>query len=329
MPLHICQFTRSGCFTARGLCALAVVLGSDAIFAQTFPTKPVRIVTAETGGGNDFTARLVAQGISGSLGQQVIVENRGGAGGAIAAEYVAKSPADGYTLILYGSNFYTLPLLKAVSYDVVRDFAPITAVGSTPNILVVHPSLPVTSVKDLIALARAKPGELNYASGGAGGSNHLGGELFKALAGLKIVLIPYTGAAPALNAVVGGQVPMMFSTASAAEPHVRSKRLRALGVTSAQPSLLAPGMPTVAASLPGYEAVSIYVLLAPVKVPAAIISRLNQEVVRLLGTAEVKDKFLTAGVEVIANSPQQLAETLKSEMSRLGKVIKDAGIRIE
>ena len=318
--------------TRAAVSALSVVLLvsiTEAVSGQqNYPNRPVRIVTAEAGGGNDFTARLLAQGLGGSLGQPVIVENRAGAGGAIAAELVARAQPDGHTLILYGSNFFTLPLLKKVPYDVVKDFAPVTAVGSTPNVLVVHPSLAANSVKELIALAKSKPGELNASSGGTGGSNHLAAELFKAMAGLNILLIHYSGAGPALNALIGGQVHMMFATASASAPHIKSGKLRALAVTTAQPSVLAPGLPTVAASgLAGYEAVSVYGVFAPAKTPPAIVTRLNQDAVRFLSRADVKEKFLNVGIDVIGSSTQELAAAVKSEMTRLGKVIKDANIR--
>jgi len=312
------------------LTVLVAVALSDVnvVSGQTYPTRPLRIVTAGAGGGNDFSARLVAQGLDASLGQPVIVENRDGAGGAIAADLVAKAQPDGYTLLLYGSNFYTLPLLRKLPYDVLRDFAPITAVGSTPNVLVVNSSSAVMSVKDLIALAKAKPGELNSSAGGAGGSNHLAAELFKSMAGVNFLVVNYKSAGLALNAIIGGQAHMMFSTASAAAPHVKSGRLRALGVTTAQPSLLAPGMPTVAASgLPGYEAISVYGAFAPAKTPAAIVNRLNQEIVRFLNREDVKEKLLSVGIETIASSPQQLSTIMKAEMTRLGKVIKDTGIR--
>lgn len=310
-----------------GLGALCV----GAAFGQNYPVKPVRIVTAEPGGGNDFAARVLAQGLTRSLGQQVIVDNRGGAGGAIAAEVAAKAPPDGYTLLLYAGNIWTIPLLrKNVPYDFVADFAPVTWVARSPNTVVVHPSLPVQSVKELIALAKARPGQLNYASGGSGSSTHLSVELFKSMAGVNIVRVPYKGNGPALNDLIAGQVQVMFVTAATVTPHLTSGRLKALAVTSAEPSVLAPGLPTVAASgLPGYDSISIYGLFAPSRTPAAIIRLLNQESAQFLKTAEVKERFFKAGVETVGSSPEEFAAVIKSDMTKMAKVIRDAGIREE
>ncbi len=290
------------------------------------------MITAEVGGGNDFTARVIAQGgLSERLGQPVIVENRGGAGGAIAAEIVAKAAPDGYTLLVYASNIWIIPLLRSnVPYDPVRDFAPITWAARSPSTVVVHPALPVNSVKELIALARARPGELNYGSGGTGATTHLAVELFKAMAGVNMVRIPYKGNGPALIDLMAGRVQVMFATAGSVTPHIRSGRLKALAVTSAQPSALAPGLPTVAASgLPGYESNSIYGIFAPAKTPAAIVTQLNQEIVRVLSRTEVKEKFLNSGVETVGSSPEEFAAAIRSDMARMAKVIKDAGIRGE
>ncbi len=297
---------------------------------QSYPNKAVRIVTAEPGGANDFMARVIAQGLTGNWGQQVVVENRGG-NVAIAAEFVAKAPPDGYTLLLYGSVIWIAPLLRNdMPYDPVRDLSPITLPVSSPAMLVVHPSLPVKSVKELIALAKARPGELNIATGITGSTSHLAAELFKAMAGVKAVSISYRGNGPAFNALIGGQVHMMFPTAGVATPHRNSGRLRALAVTSAQPSALFPGLPTVAASgVPGYESVSIVGTFAPARTPEAIINRLNQEIVRVLNTTDVKDRFLKVGVETVGSSPEQLAAMVKSDMARMGKLIRDAGIRGE
>ncbi|MBI3939178.1 MAG: tripartite tricarboxylate transporter substrate binding protein [Betaproteobacteria bacterium] len=305
-----------------------MVLAAGVVSGQAYPNKPIRIVAPEAGGGGDFAARLIALGLSGSLGQQVIVENRGGASGIIAGRTVAKAPPDGYTLLFYGSIFWIGALLQDVPYDPVADFSPITLATSSPNILVVHPSLPVNSVKELIALAKARPGELNYAST-TGSTPHLAAELFKAMAGVNIVRIPYKGAGPALNDLIGGQVQLMFPVAAAVTPHVKSGRLRALAVTSVEPSELVRGLPTVAATVPGYESVQMTAMFAPAKTPATIINRLNQEIVQVLNRADVKEKFFNAGAKVVGGSPEQLMATMKSEMARLGKVIKDAGIRAE
>ena len=312
------------------ICLAGLMICSGAVSGQAYPNKPIRIITTGTGGGLDFVARLIAQELSVTLGS-VIVENRAGAGGIIAIEAAAKAPPDGYTLILLGSTLWFLPLMRSdVTWDPVKDFAPITLVGSAPNILVVHPSLPVKSVKELIAFAKLKPGQLNFSSSGAGSTNHLSGELFKAMAGVNVVHVPYRAVGPALSAVIAGEVEVMFPSSNAAAPHIKSGRLRGLGVTSAKPSVLSPGMPTVAAAgLPGYESTSMYGIWAPAKTPGAIIDRLHQEIVKVLNRAEVKQRFLATGVETVGSSPQEFAATIKSDMTVLSKIIRDAGIRAE
>ncbi len=296
---------------------------------QAYPVKPIRIVTAEAGGGNDFAARAIVRGIADSMGQQLIVDNRGGAGGIIAAEIVARAAPDGYTLLVYASNIWIIPLLKKnVPYDMAKDFAPITWAARSPSTLVVHPSLPVKSVKDLIAIAKAKPGQLNYGSGGSGATTHLAAELFKSMAKVNIVRVTYRGNAPALNDLIAGQIQVMFATAGTVAPHIGSGRLRALAVTSAQPTALSPGLPTVASSgLPGYESLSIYGVFAPSKTPTAIIQQLNREMVRVLHRADVKEQFFNAGVETVGSSPEAFAAAIKSDVARMAKVINEAGIR--
>lgn len=305
--------------------ALSLSKGSG----QAYPTKPIRIVTAEAGGGNDFAARAIVRGIADSMGQQLIVDNRGGAGGIIAAEIVARAAPDGYTLLVYASNIWIIPLLKKnVPYDMAKDFAPITWAARSPSTLVVHPSLPVKSVKDLIAIAKAKPGQLNYGSGGSGATTHLAAELFKSMAKVNIVRVTYRGNAPALNDLIAGQIQVMFATAGTVAPHIGSGRLRALAVTSAQPTALSPGLPTVASSgLPGYESLSIYGVFAPSKTPTAIIQQLNREMVRVLHRADVKEQFFNAGVETVGSSPEAFAAAIKSDVARMAKVINEAGIR--
>ena len=308
--------------------ALAAALAGVAC-AQTYPNKPIRMVTSSAGGSADFAARLIAQGLTGELGQQVVVDNRGGSV-STSVGIVAKAPPDGYTLLLYASSLWIAPLLQPVSYDPIRDFSPITLAASSPYILVVHPTVPVTSVKELIALAKAKPGELNYGSSGLGTANHLAAELFNAMAGVNIVHVPYKGAGPALNALIGGQLQVMFPSAGSVTSHIKSGRLKALGVTSAEPSALAPGLPTVAAAgVPGYESLLMIGVFTPAGVPAALINRLHQEIVKALRKADTKERLFNAGVEAVGGTPAQLAASVKSEMVRLGKVIKDAGIRAE
>lgn len=304
-----------------------LLAGAGMACAQDYPNKPIRIVTSEAGGGNDIQARLVAQGLAGALGEQVVVENR--PSGVIPGEIVSKAPPNGYTLLLYNNTLWIGPLLQITPYDVMRDLAPVTSVAKGANVLVVNPATPVKSVADLVALARAKPGELNYGSSGTGASNHLAGELFRAMAGVNIVRINYKGAGPALTALLAGELQLMFPTAGAVTPHVRAGRVRALAVTSAEPTALFPGVPTVAASLPGYESISIYGVFAPAKTPRTIIDKLNEEIVRFLNRADVKEKFFNAGMETVGGPPEQLAATVKSEMARMSKVIRDAGIRGE
>jgi len=296
---------------------------------QNYPDRTVRIVTGGAGGGNDIIARLIAQGLSVSFGQQVIVDNR--ASGIIPGEVVSKAPPDGYTVVLSGRSFWLSPfyLTGKWPYDPVKDFSPITIPVSTPNILAVHPQLPVTSVKDLIALAKARPGELNYGSPGTGSSPHLAAEVFKSMAGVDIVRVNYKGAAPVYIDLMAGQIQMTFGSATSVSPHIVSGKLKALAVTSAKPSALAPGVPTVAASgLPGYEFVSPFGIFAPARTPAPIVSKLNSEIVKVLNKPDVKEKLFNSRIgEVVGSSPEELVAMVKADMSRLGKIIKESGVR--
>ena len=306
------------------------ILHVPVVGAQHYPVKPLRIVTSEPGGVADFTARLIAQGLSTAFHQPAIVDNRGGASGVIGIDIVARAPADGYTLIVFSPSLWTLPLIQRTSYDTLRDFAPVTLAVTAPNLLLVHPSFPATSVKALIALAKAKPGEYNYAAGSIGAASHLSGELFKSMAGADIVRVPFRGTAPALNALLGGQVQMMFAGAGSAVPHVLSGRLRALAVTSAQPSVLFPDLPTIASSgLPGYELETNTGMFAPAATPVAIINRLQAEIARALHQPEVKQRLAAAGIEPVANTPAEFTAKVKAEIARLGKVVKEAGIRAD
>jgi len=308
--------------------AAAAALAPVTASSQSYPARPIRIVTPPAGAGNDFVARVIAQGLSGSLGQQLVVDNRPA---AVVGELVAKAPADGYTLLAIGSVLWLTPLLQDnVQYDTVKDFSPISVTGRSVNILVVHPSVAANSVTELIAVAKAKPGQLNFATGGTGSSNHLAAELFKSMAGVDLVRIPYKGSGPAINDLMSGQVHIMFPTTAAGLPHVRSGRLRALGVTSLRPSALAPGLPAVAESgVPGYESVVMYALFAPAKTPAPIIKRLHADLVQFLKSAAATERFFNAGIEVVGSTPSELATAMKSEMTRMGKLIKDARIRAD
>ena len=311
------------------LCAGLAMLCSAASHGQDFPNRPIRIVTSAPGGGDDFALRVLSQALPPRLGQPVLVDNRGGSV-TVSAEFVAKAPPDGYTLILYGSNFWIWPLIRAnVRYDPIKDFLPVTMVVTSPHVVVVHPTLPVKSVKDLIALAKARPGALNY-DGVVGGSAHIAAEIFKYMAGVNMQFINYKGGEQALLAVVTGEAQLMFPTAGSSTPFLKSGRLKALAITWPQPSPLFPGVPTVAATgLPGYEAASRLAVFAPAKTPGAVIARLNQEIVRALDRPDVKERFRNSGIETVGNTPEQLLADVKAEMDRVGKVVKEGGIKVE
>ncbi|HKA40566.1 MAG TPA: tripartite tricarboxylate transporter substrate binding protein [Burkholderiales bacterium] len=313
------------------VCPLAVLAFATATvaYSQNYPTRPVRIVTAGVGGSSDFASRVIAQAISGPLGQQVIVDNR--PSGVIPGEIVAKSPPDGYTLLVSSNLLWIQPFLRGnMPYDAARDFLPISQTNRQPSLVVVHPSLPVRTMKEFIALVKARPGELNYAAGAIGSQDHLAAELFKSMAHVNIVGIFYKTGATRMADLVGGHVQLSFSTGGTVMPHVRSGRLRALAVTSAQPTPLAPGIPTVAASgVPGYEAIQILGVFAPARTPAAIIGRLNQEIVRALGEHEVKERFLSSGVETVGTSPEEFAAVIGSDSAKWERLIKATGIRAD
>jgi len=309
------------------VCALCA-LTAGAAFAQDYPTRPVRLVSSAAGGGNDFAERIIAQALSERLGQPVIVDNRGGA--QIPALLVAKAPPDGYTLLVQNNTIWVAPLLEKTDYDPFRDLAPIMLTARAPNVLVVHPSLPVGSVKELIAAAKAAPGTINYASGVVGSSNYIAAELFKAMAGVDLTRIGYKGSGPALIDVMAGQVKVMFATTTSSSAHIKAGRLRALGITSAQPSPLEPGLPTIAASgVPGYVAESIYGVWAPAGTPAALVNRLNREIAAILNTPQIRERFMASGAEVVASTPQAFAAEIKAESTRLGKIFRGAGIKAE
>lgn len=304
------------------------LMAAGAAVGQTFPERPIRVVTSGSGGGLDLAARLIGPSLSANLGQPVVVDNR--ASGMIPGEIVSKAQPDGHTLLFFGSTFWIGPLLQKAPYDPVRDFAPISLTNRAPNVLSVHPSVAATSVRDLVALARARPGDLNFGTSGTGAPNHLAAELFKSMAGINIVRVSYKASGAAVNGLISGEIQIMFVPAATVAPHLKTGRLRALAVTSAEPSQLAPNLPTIAASgLPGYESVSIYALFAPAKTPAAIIGRLNREVVRALNQPDVRQKLFVSGLESVGGTPAELAATLKSEMSRMGKLIRAAGLRID
>ena len=309
-------------------CGFVIALvAAGAVHAQNFPNRLIRVLTTGAGGGSDLNARLISQALTSALGWQVVVDNRPG---TLPNEFVAKAAPDGYTLLFNGSAVWLLPYLRdSVPYDPVKDYAPVTLATNAPCIVAVHPSLPVKSVRDLIALAKAKPGQLNYAAGVIGAPPHIAGELFKARAGVNIVQVSYKGIGGGFTDVIAGQVQLMFPTAGSVIPHLKSGRLRALAVTTLAPSVLFPGMPTVAEALPGYEASAPLAVFAPAATPREIIQKLNQEIVRVLNAPELREKFLNIGIEPVGSTPEQLAARVKSDMATLGKVIRDAGIRAD
>lgn len=307
--------------------AALLTFAVNTAFAQTYPTKAVRIVTSAPGGGSDVVSRLLALGLASTTGQQFLVDNRGG--GVVAGETVSNAPADGYTLLYYGSALWLLPLMrKDVPYDPMKDFVPISWVSRQPNLLVVHPSLPAKTVKEFIALVKARPGVLNYSAGGTGSSGHMAAELFKYMTKVDIVRINYKGQGPATNDLVAGQVQMTFGTSGAVSVHVKSGRLRALAVTSTEPSALAPGLPTLASSgVPGYEYEQMSGLFAPAKTPPAVLAILSQEVAKTLSRPEVKDRVFQSGAEIVAGSGERFGAKIREEVARMDKMIKAAGIQ--
>mgnify|MGYP003703930971 CR=1 FL=1 len=290
---------------------VSLALVAAGALAQEYPARAIRIVTSPAGGGNDFPARIVARGISAPLGQQVVVDNRPT---NLLADLVAKAAPDGYTLLVTGSAHWLGPLLEKVSYDPIGDFAAISLLDRSPTILVVHPSLPVKSVRQMIAFAKARPGGLNVAVGGVGTSNYIAAILFNHLAGVNLVRVPYKGTGPAMTAVMSGEVEAIFATPSGAAPHMKSGRLRGLATGSARPSALARGLPTLAESgLPGYEYSNWYGFVVPAKTPRAIIQRLNKEFTLVLKDAEVRDKLVAAGMDPAPSSPEELQNFLPKD----------------
>jgi tripartite-type tricarboxylate transporter receptor subunit TctC len=301
------------------------VLAAAPAAGQAFPHKVIRIVTSAPGSTTDLLARLAANTLTPSLGQQVIVENRGGLS---AAEYVVRAAPDGYTVLFYGSSVWVLPFFQKMSYDPLTDLAPISTGMAQAIVLVVHPSLPVKSVKELIALAKARPGALNYGAGTMGATPHLAMELFKSLAKVNIVRINYKGTGPATMALLAGEVQVMFTGAgSVMNTFVKQGKMKAIAVTTAQPSRLTPDLPTVAASgLPGYEFTSVAGFFAPAKTPPAILKLLSQEITKSLARPELNEQFFESGVEVFGSTPEEFAVRVRADTDRWGRLIREAGL---
>lgn len=330
------SYKRTSTLTRIGAIAIACAMPTHA-FAQaagpTYPVKPLRIVLGfSAGGSSDILARLLAQKVSASIGQSVIVENRPGAGGNLAGELVSKSAPDGYTLLLANQGILAtnVSLYSKLGFDPVTDFAPIILLASQPTVLVVHPSLPAKSVKELIALAQRNPGELNYSSSGVGAATHLAGELFKSMAKVNIVHVPYKGAQRALTDLISGEVQLMFASVTSAKAHMDSKRLRGLAVTDAKRLATLPQLPTMAeAGLPGYEARAWHGVVAPAGTPAAVITRLNSEFGKAIQLPDVRAKLASQGAEVLGSTPQQFAAYIKAEIPKWARIIKESGARAD
>ena len=314
------------------LCGALAVLAAAGAAAQNYPSKPIRlIVPSAPGGGTDISARIIAPELSKLLGQQIVVENRSGAGTMIGSEAVAKAQPDGYTLLMGISTLAINPAIyRKVPYDALRDLAPISQAVTLPNVIVGHPSLPARNVKELVALARSRPGQLNFSSAGVGTSPHLSVELFLVMTKTKMVHIPYKGSGPAAVDLIAGQVQLMAPNMLTAYPHIKSGRMRAYGVTSLKRTAGAPEIPTIAeAGVPGYEAVQWYGVLAPANTPRPIITRLHGDIVKVLQQPNVKELLGKDGAEPVGSTPEQFAAFIKAETAKWAKVVKDAGIQPE
>jgi tripartite-type tricarboxylate transporter receptor subunit TctC len=323
--------------TLRGSARAVFFAAAAALFcwvadvpAQTYPNKVIRLVVpVPAGGGTDILGRMLAEGVSKQLGQPVIIDNRGGASGMIGADLVLKAPADGYTLFMVYSAVLTVnhALFKKISYDPIKDFVPVAIFADVPNILIVHPSVPANSVAELIELAKAQPGKLNYASSGNGVMNHLSMELFKQMAGIDMLHVPYTGGAPAMIGLMGGQVQLMFNNLVEVLPHIKSGKVRALAIATAKRSPVLPDLPTVAESgVPGYETSLWYGVVAAAGTPAAIVNKLNDAIRQTQQMPEIKARLAAMGAEPVSLTPAEFGALIKREVEKWGRVVRTAGI---
>ena len=315
----------------KAFAIIAAVSAPAALHAQAYPAKPVRIIVGFTpGAGVDIAIRLIAPKMADALGQQVVVDNRPGAGGNIGAELAARAPADGYTLFAGGAPAaISYTLYSKLSYDVLKDFEAVALVASVPNVLVVHPSLPAKNVKELVAIARARRGELSYASTGSGSSPHLIAEMLRMQSGIQMLHVPYKGTPPALTDLLAGNVTLMFANILSVLPQAQSGRLRALAITSAKRSPIAPNVPTVAETYAGFASGTWYGLMAPANTPREIITRLNDVVTRVMQLPDIRDKFLAQGAEPLSGTPQDAAAFMRAEVAKWGKVVKASGARAD
>jgi tripartite-type tricarboxylate transporter receptor subunit TctC len=324
-----CTWT-TGIRAVIGACLAATSCGTA---AQAWPERPIRIIVPFSAGGtNDVVARVVAEKMSASLGQPVLVENRLGAGGSIGAEAVAKAPADGYTLLQASGSTHggNSAVYRKLPYDPVRDFAPISMLTRTPFILVVHPSVQANTVQQLVALIKAQPGKLNYASYGSGSSSHLVGELFKAMAGLDLIHVPYKGSAPAVIGTVGGEAQVLFDVINTSGPHIKAGRLKALGVGTPTRSSVLPDLPAVAESgVPGFDAMVFFGLLAPAGTPRPVVDRLHREAVKALAMPDVREKLVAMGNEVVGSTPEAFGQQIAAEVAKWQKLVRERDLKFD
>lgn len=321
---------RPGIHAARFVVALLAGFGAGVTIAQNYPVKSIRIVVPfAPGGPNDILARLIGQKLTEAWGQQVIADNRPGGGTVIGTEVVTKSPADGYTLLMVSTSHTSNPSLRKLPYHPIRDLEPVILVASGPNVVLAHPSLPARSVKELIAVAKARPDQVAYGSGGLGTSTHLSGAMLGLMGGVRMVHVPYKGGGPATIDLLSGQITWMVGTILPSMPHIRSGRLRALAVTGAKRSPALPDVPPVADTLPGFESVSWYGVAAPGGTPKEVIAKLNQEIGRMLGGADMRERLAHEGAEVIGGGPERFGAFYRAEVEKWAKVIKAAGIKLE
>ena len=317
-------------FTSRAAAVAALAcLGCTTAAAQDYPSKPVRILVGfAAGGGTDIMARTVGASISQTLKQQFVVENRPGANANIAAKMAADAAPDGYTILFMSvAHIMSKPVYTNLGYDIERDLAPITVVSNVPNVLCVHPSLPVKTVKDVIALAKSRPGELTYGTSGVASPEHFAGEMFKIMTGTNLLMVPYKGGGPLAIALIGGQIASSFNTMPPIIAHVRAGRAKAIAVTMEKRAAVLPDVPTIAETVPGYSLSTWYGAMVPAKTPREIVLKLNQAMLQALATPEIKERLASLGAEIVASSPEQTAAFFKTELAKYTKVAKTAGIR--
>ena len=306
------------------LLALVATAGMNVHAQDKYPTRPVRIVTATPGGGNDFLARIVAPPLGNAIGQQIIVDNRPS---RLVGGIAARSTPDGYTLVVGGSTMQYTPLLEKIDYNAITDFTPVSLLERSPNVLVVNPALKVNTVSELVAMARAKPGVLNYGTGASGASLHLSGELFMIATNTRMVRVPYKATGPAVLGLLTNEVQLVFATAGAVVPLLKDGKLKALGVTTLEPTPLVPGMPTIAQQgVPGFEVVTIGFMLAPAKTPQPVVRRLNQHIVKLMQQPDVKERLAAGGSDATSSSPEELGRIMREDDARMRKLFKQLGL---